>query len=152
MATGYFGQNFLQGFQEGFTQAPGLKDYQHASDTFRPNGYQLAPRNKFLFHVFFNINTGQIKSLAAAYGSDEIATIGLMVKSVDLPSYSISVDTMNQYNRKRLVQSKIEYNPINMIFHDDQSDLIRNMWYTTTVTTTKIQVSSMKMYQHTMVP
>ena len=129
MATGYFGQNFLQGFQEGFTQAPGLKDYQHASDTFRPNGYQLAPRNKFLFHVFFNINTGQIKSLAAAYGSDEIATIGLMVKSVDLPSYSINVDTMNQYNRKRLVQSKIEYNPINMVFHDDQSDLIRNMWY-----------------------
>jgi len=129
MATGYFGQNFLQGFQQGFTQAPGLKDYQHASDTFRPNGYQLSPRNKFLFHVFFNINTGQIKSLAAAYGSDEIATIGLMVKSVDLPSYSISVDTMNQYNRKRLVQSKIEYQPINMVFHDDQSDLIRNMWY-----------------------
>ena len=129
MATGYFGQNFLQGFQEGFTQAPGLKDYQHASDTFRPNGYQLAPRNKFLFHVFFNINTGQIKSLAAAYGSDEIATIGLMVKSVDLPSYAIDVETMNQYNRKRLIQKKIEYNPINMIFHDDQSDLIRNMWY-----------------------
>ena len=129
MATGYFGQNFLQGFGQGFTISPGLKDYQHASDTFRPNGYQLAPRNKFLFHVFFNINTGQIKSLAAAYGSDEIATIGLMVKSVDLPSYQINVDTMNQYNRKRLVQSKIEYQPINMVFHDDQSDLIRNMWY-----------------------
>jgi hypothetical protein len=130
MATGYFGQNFLQGFQQGFTlDPPGLKDYQHASDTFRTNGYELSPRNKFLYHVYFNINTGQIPQLAAAYGSDEIASISLMVKSVDLPSYSISVDTMNQYNRKRLVQSKIEYNPINLVFHDDQGDLIRNMWY-----------------------
>ena len=129
MAVGYFGQNFLKGFGEGFFTAPGLKDYQHASDTFRSNGYELAPRNKFLFHVFFNINTGQIPALSAAYGSDEIATIGLMVKSVDLPSYSVSVDTMNQYNRKRLIQTKIEYQPINMVFHDDQGDLIRNMWY-----------------------
>jgi hypothetical protein len=129
MATGYFGQNFLQGFQQGFIQSPGLKDYQHASDTVRTNGYELSPRNKFLYHVYFNINTGQIPQLAAAYGSDEIASISLMVKSVDLPSYSISVDTMNQYNRKRLVQSKIEYNPISLVFHDDQGDLIRNMWY-----------------------
>jgi hypothetical protein len=126
---GYFSSGFLQGFQEGFTQAPGLKDYQHASDTFRTNGYELSPRNKFLFHVFFNINTGQIPQLAAAYGSDEIASISLMVKSVDLPSYAIDVETMNQYNRKRLVQKKIEYNPINLVFHDDQGDLIRNMWY-----------------------
>jgi hypothetical protein len=27
------------------------------------------------------------------------------------------------------VQSKIDYNPISIVFHDDQSDLIRNMWY-----------------------
>lgn len=129
MAVGYFGQNFAQGFGAGFFTPTGVKDYQHASDTFRSNGYELAPRNKFLFHVFFNINTGQIKSLANIYGSGEIATIGLLVKSVDLPSYQVSVDTMNQYNRKRLVQTKIEYNPINLVFHDDQSDLIRNMWY-----------------------
>ena len=127
--TGYFGSSFLQGFQQGFLQAPGLKDYTHASNTFRTNGYELSPRNKFLYHVFFNINTGQIPQLAAAYGSGEIASISLMVKSVDLPSYQISVDTLNQYNRKRLVQSKIEYQPINLVFHDDQGDLIRNLWY-----------------------
>jgi hypothetical protein len=103
MAVGYFGQNFLKGFGEGFFTAPGLKDYQHASDTFRTNGYELSPRNKFLYHVFFNINTAQIKSLADVYGSGEVATIGLMVKSIDLPSYQVSVDTMNQYNRKCII-------------------------------------------------
>jgi len=36
---------------------------------------------------------------------------------------------MNQYNRKRLVQTKINYNPAQIVFNDDNSDLIRNMWY-----------------------
>ena len=121
----YFGEDFLK----GFFGADGLKDYSHAARTFRTNGYELTPRYKFLFHVFFTINTGQIPQLANAFGDGEVATVGLMVKSVQLPTYSITVDTMNQYNRKRLVQSKIEYNPIQIVFNDDQSDLIRNMWY-----------------------
>jgi hypothetical protein len=120
-----FGEDFLQ----GFFGADGLKDYTHASKTFRTNGYELSPRYKFLFHVFFNINTGQIPALQQVFGNGDVATVGLMVKSVQLPTYSIDVDTMNQYNRKRLVQSKINYNPVQIIFNDDQGDLIRNMWY-----------------------
>jgi hypothetical protein len=52
-----------------------------------------------------------------------------MVKTAQLPGYQIDVQTMNQYNRKRLVQTKINYNPCQIVFNDDQSDLIRNMWY-----------------------
>jgi hypothetical protein len=52
-----------------------------------------------------------------------------MVKTAQLPSYQMSVETLNQYNRKRLAQTKIEYNPVQIEFHDDGSDLIRNMWY-----------------------
>lgn len=122
---GYFGENFLQ----GFFGADGLKDYAHASETFRSNGYELVPRNKFLFHVFFNINTGQIPALQDAFGDGDVATVGLMVKTAQLPSYSVDVDTLNQYNRKRLVQTKINYNPVQIVFNDDQGDLIRNMWY-----------------------
>jgi hypothetical protein len=36
---------------------------------------------------------------------------------------------MNQYNRKRIVQTKIKYDPIDITFHDDNGNLIRNMWY-----------------------
>ena len=126
MGLGYFGQDFLK----GFFGADSLKDYSHASQTFRTNGYELAPRNKFLFHVFFNINTAQIPALQAVYGSsNDVTTIGMLVKNISLPSYQISVDTMNQYNRKRLVQNKIDYNPVSAEFHDDNGDLIRNMWY-----------------------
>ncbi len=121
----YFGEDFLK----GFFGADGLKDYSHAARTFRTNGYELSPRLKFLFHVFFTINTGQIPQLQNAFGDGEVATVGLMVKTVQLPTYTIDVETMNQYNRKRLVQTKINYNPVQIVFNDDQSDLIRNMWY-----------------------
>lgn len=121
----YFGENVLK----GFFGADGLKDYTHASKTFRTNGYELSPRYKFLFHVFFTINTGQIPALQSVFGNGDTASVSLMVKTVQLPSYTMAVDTMNQYNRKRLVQSRIDYNPVQIEFNDDQGDLIRNMWY-----------------------
>jgi hypothetical protein len=119
-----FGQDFLK----GFFGADALKDYAHASKTFLTNGYELAPRNKFLFHVYFNINT-QLPILNSVFNPTDIASMGLMVKNIQLPNYTFQVDTLNQYNRKRLVQSKIEYNPVTVELHDDGGDLIRNMWY-----------------------
>lgn len=131
MGTGFFGQggSLLQAFGDGIVALPGVKDYQHAAYTFESNGYELTPRLKFLYHVFFNINTGQIPQLQAAYGSGTVETIGMMVKSIDLPKFKVDTTVMNQYNRKRVVQSKMRYEPSRITFHDDQSDLIRNMWY-----------------------
>jgi hypothetical protein len=131
MGTGYFGQggSLLQSFGQGIAALPGVKDYEHAAYTFETNGSQLSPRLKFLYHTFFNINTGQIPQLQAAYGSGTVESIGLMVKSIDLPKFKIDTAVMNQYNRKRVVQTKIRYEPCRITFHDDQADLIRNMWY-----------------------
>lgn len=120
----YFGQDELQPFPPG----QGLRDYTHASKTFRSSGYDLAPRTKFLFYVYFNLNTN-IPAVANFVSGGKSSTIGLMVKTAQLPGYQIDVSTMNQYNRKRLVQTKINYNPCQIVFHDDHSDLIRNMWY-----------------------
>ena len=120
----YFGQEELQPFPPG----EGLRDYTHASKTFRSSGYNLAPRNKFLFYVYFNLNTN-IPAVANLLSGGKSSTIGLMVKSAQLPGYTMDVQTMNQYNRKRLVQTKINYNPAQIVFNDDASDLIRNMWY-----------------------
>ena len=119
-----FGQDFLK----GFIGDNGLRDYTHASKTFRTNGYELAPRLKFLFHTYFTLNT-QIPGVQELLDNSDAASIGLSVKTIDLPSYQISVDTLNQYNRKRLVQTKIEYQPVQITFNDDGGDLIRNLWY-----------------------
>jgi hypothetical protein len=120
-----FGQDFLSGFIGGRS----LKDYAHASKTFRTNGYNLAPRNKFLFHVYFNINTSQIAPLQTVFSQTDQASIGLLVKTIQLPNFSIETETMNQYNRKRIVQKKINYMPVRVEFHDDTGDTVRNMWY-----------------------
>lgn len=122
-----FGQDYIL---KGFTGDEGVRDYTHASKTFKSNGYQFAPRYKYQFHVYFTINTAFVPALRSAFGdNEEIATIGLMVKNVQLPNFNISVETMNQYNRKRLVQTKIDYQPVQFEFHDDGGDLIRDFWY-----------------------
>jgi hypothetical protein len=106
-----------------------LRDYQHASKVFRTNGYANAPRLKFLFHTYFTINTANIPALQSIYGAGQLSTIGVLVKSIQLPQFKIETDTLNQYNRKRVIQKKINYEPVQVEFHDDGGDLIRSMWY-----------------------
>ena len=120
-----FGQDFLK----AFFGSDYLKDYTHASKIFRTNGYANSPRFKFLFHVYFNLNTTQIPALQKIYGAGDQSTIGLLVKNIELPKFKIDIDTMNQYNRKRLVQKKINYEPVRAVLHDDGGDLIRSLWY-----------------------
>lgn len=113
---------------QAFPPGDGLRDYTHASKTFRSSNYNLAPRNKFLFYVYFNVNLN-IPALANLFSGGKLSSLGLLVKTAQLPSYEIENATMNQYNRKRLVQTKINYNPAQIVFNDDTSDLVRNMWY-----------------------
>jgi len=120
---GFF-QNLLKDTAAGFFGNEYLRDYTHAAKTFRPNAYQYAPKLKFLFHVYFEINPA-----VYAVGLSTGTNFGLAVKTVKLPSYSFDTHTMNQYNRKRIVQTKIKYDPIDISFHDDNGNSIRNMWY-----------------------
>lgn len=120
-----WGQDFLK----GFTNVDNLRDYTHASKVFRSNGYELKPRFKFLFHVAFSLNIAQIPKLRGALGLTDESNLSLVVKTVDLPKYNIQTETLNQYNRKRIVQTKINYDPVTITFHDDGNDLVRNMWY-----------------------
>jgi len=117
-------------FQDLITNAAGtffgsdyLRDYTHASKTFRTNAYQYAPKFKYLFHVYFDINP-EVYSQNVSTG----ANFGLAVKTVKLPSFTFDTHTLNQYNRKRIVQSKIKYDAVDISFHDDNGNLIRSMW------------------------
>lgn len=122
---GFF-QNFISDVGQGFLENPNLRDATHASKTFRPNAYGYAPKFKFLFHVNFELNTEYIPF---AVDLPEDKNFGLAVKSVQLPKYTFDLQTMNQYNRKRVVQTKIKYDPVNITLHDDNNNLIRKLWY-----------------------
>jgi hypothetical protein len=119
--------DFVQDAARAFFTSDYLRDYTHASKTFRANSYGYAPKYKFLFHVYFDVNKDYI---GATNQWPQDQNFGLAVKTVQLPKYSFELQTLNQYNRKRIVQTKINYDPINITFHDDNSNLIRRLWYT----------------------
>ena len=64
-----------------FPQGQGLRDYTHASNTFVSGNYNLLPRFKFLFYVYFNVNLNipALKNLFS--GSSPLSTVGYLVKT-----------------------------------------------------------------------
>ena len=121
---GFF-QQVLKGAAEGFFNDAYLRDFKHASKTFVTDGFANAPKFKYLFHVYFDINTTLINS---DIFPDPIIP-GLLVKNITLPKFSLQVAEMNQYNRKRYVQTKINYDPVSITFHDDNAGAIKKVWY-----------------------
>jgi hypothetical protein len=103
-----------------------LRDQRHASKLFVDNQFRLAPKQKFLFHVSFGINPTTLleTSLVQRFGQE----INMLVKSIDLPSYNIQTEELNQYNRKKVVQYKSKTNEISVKFHDDNMGLINRLW------------------------
>lgn len=122
--SGFF-QNLLKDTAGGFFGSDYLRDYTHASKTFGPNQYQNAPKSKFLFHCYFNINSF-VYDLDKSLGTQQ--NFGLLVRDVKLPSYQFATHQMNQYNRKRIVQTKIKYNPVQFTFFDDNGNTMNKLW------------------------
>ena len=100
-----------------------LRDYKNASKIFEANVYQHAPKLKFLFHTYFDINTE-----AYDQGLNTGHNFGLVVRDVKLPSYRFKTLQLNQYNRKRIVQTKIDYEEVTISFFDDNKNMITKLW------------------------
>lgn len=117
----------LRQFASGLLNPKGnLGDYQHAARTFVDDSFRLMPKQKFLFHVSFSINSNSLKSLNFKYQHQN--EINMLVKGADLPKFTIMSETLNQYNRKKIVQTKIDYQPVTIRFHDDNLGITRQLW------------------------
>jgi len=103
-------------------------NFQHATDTFVENFYRLAPRYKFLFHAFFEIDN-TIPQTASLLKNRNDLEISLLVKSTSLPSFNYDTVTQNRYNRKKIVYKQINYEPISFVFHDDNAGIMNALWY-----------------------
>lgn len=119
---------FFDNFMQGLTNAKGtLGDYSHASKLVRPNRYNYAPKVKFLYHTVFNINPAVANS-ASIFTPEAKEALGMLVKTIDLPKFKVSVETVQQYNKKRQRHTKIEYEPITIQFHDDNYGITSALW------------------------
>ena len=114
--------NFLKGFQNGL---PGMKDYQHASRLYIDDNFKLMPKQKFLFHVVFNTDETLFQN---GFNSNERYELNMLVKQADLPKYGMNLEEKIQYNKKMYAATRIQYEPVNITFHDDHADTVNAFW------------------------
>jgi hypothetical protein len=89
------------------------------------NNFKLAPKNKFLFHVVFNTDETLFYN---GFNSAERRQLNMLVKSADLPRYGMNLEEKVQYNKKMYAATRINYEPVNIVFHDDQADTVNAFW------------------------
>ena len=114
--------NFLKGFQDGL---PGMKDYRHASRLYIDDNYKLMPKQKFLFHVVFNTDE---TLFVDGFNANERSQLNMLVKACDLPKYGMNMEEKIQYNKKMYAATRIQYDPVNITFHDDHADTVNAFW------------------------
>ncbi len=125
--------NFFSNLATQLKQAPKqiitgdtLRDWQHASDIFVSNNYELAPRVAFSYHVTFDINPAV---LASPWGTEmaqelkEFSNLSLLVKDVTWPSMEFSIKKLNAYNRPHYIQTKATHQAVILGLHDDNASL-----------------------------
>jgi hypothetical protein len=114
--------DFLKGFQDGL---PGMKDYRHASRLYIDDNYKLMPKQKFLFHVVFNTDETLFFD---GFSANERYQLNMLVKSAELPRYGTNLEEKIQYNKKMYTATRIQYEPVNITFHDDHADTVNAFW------------------------
>jgi hypothetical protein len=107
-----------------------VRDSHYAGRTFFPNyGDLLVPQPKFLFAVRFfrkkleNPTIGPIQP-----GKDP----AFVAKAMDRPKLDFGVEELNQYNKPRLVHTKVKYGDTTIRFHESVDgrvlDLIKDYY------------------------
>lgn len=101
-----------------------LRDAQHAHNLFTQYGHLFSPKTKFLYHVVFETTEDvEFYSNTQTFAKQ----IGVLVKRADLPGFKASIENKQQYNRKKNMQTRIDYDDIRIAFHDDNLGATRAM-------------------------
>lgn len=110
-----------------------LKTSQGSTYTFGQDGrtlYQNQPRFPFEYYIDIQLNdVGTAKNFISDFFiNTTLQQIPPLVKTIDMPSFKIETTPLNQYNRKRLSQTKIAYEPIRAVFHDVADGKTLRFW------------------------
>lgn len=128
----------MPNFSKMFTTLTGAgfyyeKSSHHATYNFNQEGqtlYRNQPRLPFEYYIDISLN----KVGTAAYYINQYFNnasweqVAPLVKSVEMPSFKIETTPLNQYNRKRLSQTKIAFEPIKVVFHDVADGKTLKFW------------------------
>lgn len=142
--------NFVNPPNQPFVNGTRTHDYQHGRRLFLgkvdtgqqqdlvpvANVTNLMPKQSFLYYVAINpvMQTDDFLSGALSIFTNGMGALGpsgqvnAMVKSVDLPRFTVDAKTMNAYNKKTIVQNKVNYDPVTLTFYDDAANLVLGFW------------------------
>ena len=102
-----------------------LRDFRNAA---RLTPGVNPPRQKFEGYVNFILNRELYSTLYGDQASNEFRTqISSLVRTADLPSVVFQTETKNAFNKKRIVNTGVTYNPVSMTVFDT----VGNEWITT---------------------
>lgn len=101
-----------------------LRDSHTASSNFRLNStnWDGVPKPSFLYYVRF------VRANAGASGNDWAKGIGVLAKEIDRPGVNFETEVLNQYNKKRIIQKRVEYDPVSFTFHDTVDNRVLHMF------------------------
>ena len=106
----------------------------YASTFYRARGgkkLDAIPRYKFMFYALFVPNIG-IRSQFPALDLTKLGTyengISFKIHNIDKPKVDMNLQELNQYNRKRYVHTKVEYQPFTIKIYDTVDDLPLALW------------------------
>lgn len=128
----------MPSFSSLFTALTGMgfyyeKSSRHATYNFNQDAralYRNQPR--FPFEYYININLNQVGTakeyISKFFNNVDLTQIQPLVKSIEMPSMKIETTPLNQYNRKRLSQTKIGYEPVKVVFHDVADGKTLKFW------------------------
>lgn len=103
-----------------------LRNSRYATVINKANStIQAMPRQKFLFYATFNPSSALtgVKDFSSWQSG-----FAFQISKIDRPKFTIDVKQVNQYNRKRLVQTGIEYDPVSITLHDTVDDRVLRVW------------------------
>jgi len=106
-----------------------LSSWEHANRLFVDNNMEFAPKVAFLYHVSFVINPAARSLLPSTFATSGLGVneIGLLAKTATLPKFQPQVETLNRYNQKKNIQTKIVYDPVTIQLHDDKKSLTSSL-------------------------
>jgi hypothetical protein len=109
-----------------------LKDSRTAASNFHltSQSWDAVPKLPFLYYIRFvrsttssagssrGVSSTGSSSSNSATSTDWSESIGVIAKEIDRPSVNFQTETLNQYNKKRVIQKKHEFDDISFTFYD----------------------------------
>ena len=109
------------------------KNPRHATFNFNQESqslYRNQPRLPFEFYIDIGLNNvGSAGTYFSQFFNNPSWTqVQPLVKSIEMPSFKIQTEALNQYNRKRLSQTRIDFEPVKVVFHDVADGKTLKFW------------------------